>query len=238
MTHGIMEVRKFMSSLFFSNEFKLSDIRNQNTINIFSDASIIKKKHGKFLGCYGTIAVYGDNIIEEKYRIASNTTVNNSEIKGIRSSLVLATKFSKYVSRINIFSDSLISILGLRDYIYNWRYNRETGMLITSDNKPVSNQSIFIECHQILKPIIDKVHLYHQPGHVGAEFEQLIVARNKFARENNINVPIDLNIIRYISCYNDRVDRKSRSQLRVCEKGVRYEDPVYFTTKGPISKIR
>ena len=95
---------------------KLYDFYNFDTLNIFCDASITGK-YGNQTGCYGVVAVYLDNIVDECYKLVSNTTSNQSELKGLRAAISMANKYKNNYKNINIFCDSQVSILGLRDYI-------------------------------------------------------------------------------------------------------------------------
>lgn len=226
-----------MNSLFFKETtIKLNDFYNSNTLNIFSDASIMGK-HPNFTGCYGAIAVCKDDIIDSTYRIASHTTNNESEIKGIRTAISLAYKYSKKYKFINIFSDSQISVFGLRDYIYNWNYH--DGVLTGYGNKEIKNQSIFIESHYLIKELILNndviVKIYHQSGHVGNDFNSIKEAAWIFRKSNKIVGNIDLNFIRYISTYNNYIDHTSRSYLRRCNHNITYCDPIYFVPKDKIN---
>lgn len=214
-----------------NNTFELADFYNKYTLNLFSDASILKNKN-KFTGCYESVAVVEDTIIDSEYRIATDTTVNESEIKGIRLSLSLAVKYFNQFERINVFSDSQISIFGLRDYIYNWRCKNNT--LYSSLKKPVKNQSIFIECFNIMKDfqLFSKVSLLHQSGHVTNNYYDLQSAANTFRASNRIPQDIDINLIRYISTYNNFVDNDSRTRLRMFDKSKQFFDPIsFYTTK-------
>lgn len=215
------------------NKFTLniSQFYNKNTLNIFSDASIMGKT-GNQTGCYGVIAVVEDNIIDSTYRLVSNTTNNNSEVKGLRAALDLAIKYKDKYKDINIFSDSLISINGLREYIFNWRYNQNDGLLYSSMNKPVVNQEIFIEARDMLD-ILEKskciIRLYHQSGHVSNNYNDIVKAGDCFIKYNNINAKVDLNLIRYISIWNNYVDTTSRSLLKRNKKNdTEYIDPIQF----------
>ena len=134
-------------------DIQISQFHNENTLNIFSDASIIGRR-GEFTGCYGAVAVVKDDIIDQNYRIVSYTTNNNSEIKGIRSAIDIAIKYKDIYPFINIFSDSQVSINGLRSYIYGWRINPNDGLLYTKMKKRVSNQEIFVEAGKILDRIV------------------------------------------------------------------------------------
>lgn len=224
------------NGLFFTQGLNLDYFYNPQTINIFSDASILKRKKS-FLGCYGSVAVTGDNILEKKYRLVSNTTVNNSEIKGIRASIIFAIKYANMFDRINIFSDSEISVFGIRDYIYRWKF--KNGQLYTSAGKPASNQEIFIECAQLLNHpnLYSKVSIFHQNGHIDNSYSKLQKAAKTFSQSNNIVGKIDLNLIRYISTYNNLVDKESRSFLIRSDKSIQYEDPISFFAKERIRKV-
>lgn len=97
---------------------ELPQIYNKDTLNIFSDASMINSSEPKLgTGCYGAVAVCGDQIIDSFYRISSRSTNNSCEIKGLRAAILLANKWKGQFSFINIFSNSQISVFGLKDYI-------------------------------------------------------------------------------------------------------------------------
>ena len=217
------------------NDFgvELSQFYNDNTLNIFSDASIDKNS-----GCFGVVAVIGDNIIDTRYRLISDTTSNNSEIKGIRSAIDIALKYRDKFQYINIFSDSLISINGLREYIYSWKYNEKTGLLYNSTRKPVANQSIFIEAKSMLNLLEESksiISIYHQSGHVSNNYNSILKAGDCFKKYNHINGKIDLNLIRYISVLNNYVDHTSRSILKQNRKNTTYyTDALEFMYRGDL----
>lgn len=229
--------------LIYKNDFANPDdmvfmvdmLKNPDTINIFSDASMrVRSKQNNTLdSCYGAVAVNKDNIIDELFRVSSDTTVPAAEIRGLRCALRLAMKYRYNYKVINIFSDSQIALFGLRDYIYGWKYNK--GNLCTKYSaKAVKNQELYIECFQILNELrtTNIVNLYHQPGHVDNGLEALKEAIKVFKTSNNIRGRVDYNTIRYISLYNNYVDNKSRSFIRginVYENY--YQDPLIFYPK-------
>jgi ribonuclease HI len=219
----------------------LSSIYNQDTLNIFSDASIHKNMYTTN-GCYGVVAVCRDIILNSSFKLVSDTTSNNSEIKGLRAAVCFADMYKTNFKYINIFSDSQISIFGLRDYIYKWRFNNKDGMLYGSAGTPVKNQEIFIDAFNILAFALQynpNIRLFHQSGHVGNDYDKLRKAAAVFRSSNNINGNIDLNLIRYISTYNDYVDKTSRSILLKNIKllnNSKFIDPVSFYAKNKISR--
>lgn len=217
----------------------MSQFYNRETLNIFCDASIIGKNQ-KYIGCYGAIAVIKDDIVDSIYRMVSETTNNNCEIKGIRAALTLANRYKYYFKYINIFSDSQISVFGLRDYIYNWKYNPKNGLLYGSTGSPIVNQEIFIECHNMIielelyRDCI--IRLFHQSGHVDNGFGAIKDAAASFKKFNNVHGTVGYDFIRYISTYNNYVDNMSRSILRRSDKTKKYVDPIIFQAQGKIYK--
>lgn len=219
-------------------DMNLNNFYSMNTLNIFCDASVRKKSKHNFDVCYGVVCVTENTIIDSVYRIASNSTNNEGEIKGLRMALNMAAKWINHFKFINIFSDSKISIIGLREYIYNWKYDKKTGNLKNSSGSFVSNQSIFIECFHLLsyldkiKP--NKVQLFHQRGHISNNINDLRKARNSFKKENHIYANVDLNLINYLSTWNNYVDHTSRSTLLRADLNYNYHDPIEFYLNNPL----
>ena len=228
------------NGLFFVDQsVTLSQFYNSETLNIFCDASIIGR-HKNFTGCYGVVAVVEDNIIDSCFRLVSHTSSNNSEIKGLRAAISMANKWKYNFKSINIFSDSQISIFGLREYIYKWKYNPNNGLLYGTAGTPIANQEIFIESHNMLMELSKiqniPICIFHQSGHVDNSYNKLREAAAVFIRSNNVRGNVDLNFIRYISTYNNYVDQNSRSILRRSNINLEYIDPVYFEAKGKINR--
>lgn len=224
----------------YCTNFTMQMINNKNTLNIFSDASM--RKRGNILdSCYGSVAVCQDDIVDELFRINSECTVPAGEIRGIRCSLSLADKWKYMFKNINIFSDSQIALFGLRDYIYNWKYNPADNMFYNGRNKLnlVKNQELYLECFQLLNILkqTNIVNLYHQCGHVDNGKDNLINAIEVFKKSNNIHGKVDYNTIRYISIYNNYVDSKSRSFIRRTNTYENiYYDPVSFYPQSDLPK--
>ena len=217
---------------------ELSQIYNTNTLNIFCDASMTGANSKSAHGCYGSVAVSRDDILDGYYRISSFSTNNECEIKAMRSALILADKWKQDFPLINIFSDSQISVFGLREYIYKWKYNKKEYKLYNSSGSPVANQSIFVECHYLLMDLAQKckICIYHQSGHVTNGYFNLKEAGYQFMKSNYVNGVLDLNLIRYISTYNNYIDSTTRSLLRRTNLKEIKRDPIIFIPKGRIYK--
>ena len=211
-----------------------------NTLNIFCDASVRKRGEDSFDACYSVVAVNENTVIDSDTKVISNSTNNGGEIRGLRLALSIANKWINKYDFINIFSDSKISIIGLREYIYNWKYNEKTGKLINRSGTPVANQEVFIECYYLLsnldrlKP--NRVQLLHQRGHINNDIRSLCKARKSFKKENHINADVNLNLINYISTWNNYVDYNSRSTLRHTSHKINYTDAIEFYLDSPLIK--
>ena len=191
---------------------------NDETVNIFTDASIIKTISGETIGCAGNNIIIGNTIMGQPRMIIRNSTNNNSEITAIYMAVINALMYKNIYKCINIFSDSKICIFGLREWIYNWIKNSTPdGILISSQGKPVANQDIIL---RIIYFIIDHdlhVNFYHINGHVNVNNpDQLLSARETFKTSNNIKHEVDLELIRKIEIANDAVDNFTRNQLNEC----------------------
>ena len=132
----------------YADNFSIDIFKTNDILNLFSDASMrtVSKKDHVLASCYGSVAVNKDTIIDEWFRCQSESTVPAAEIRGIRCSLILALKWRHMFRTINIFSDSQIAVFGLRDYIYNWKYNPEEERYYLGNRKSeVKNQELLIE---------------------------------------------------------------------------------------------
>ena len=203
---------------------------NPETLNCFSDASM--RKISKVMNtCAGSIAVCCDNIVDELCTVTSDCTVPAAELRGIRNSLSLAYKWRNQFRVINLFSDSLISIYGLRDSIYKWRFNYNDGSYYLKNNI-VKNQELIIECNMLVQELQRNnniVNIFHQKGHVKNDIQELREAIETFKRSNHFNGKVDYNFIRSISTYNNYIDEKTRSIIkRVNLMENYYQDPIYF----------
>ena len=202
----------------------LSSIYNKETLNIFSDASTLQVNNIMY-GCFGAICVVEDEIIDYMYMVKEYTTVNECEISGILLGLRFAYKYMGNFKSINLFSDSLISVKGLTEYIYGWKYNNYC--LYNSNHEVVANQALFIEAYDLFQRILlsnPNVRIFWQAAHMKTEnANDLCMAADKFKKNNRYYGSIELNFIRYISQYNNFVDNATRQYLK------RYEQPAYVT---------
>lgn len=210
----------------------INDIFNEKSINIFTDASIMQLPNREYMGAPGYIVVYKDEVIERDCVIIANTTNNNSEIKAIRMGVMAALKYKNacIFPNIRIFSDSLLCIRGLREWIYRWKANPAGTMLISSSGTAVANQDIFLEIANYIVMNNLEIEFFHQRGHISlANPSSVIIATDDF-NKFNYGYNADIELVKQLSYYNNMVDEMTRSHLQAkySESKYIFEDACRF----------
>lgn len=194
---------------------------DKDTLNIFTDSSVKTTEYG-FDSVSAIVALLGDNKVLERVELNRNTTNNYGEMKAIYMGVEAAEEINRYFNPkyINIFSDSRISVLGLKEWYKKWNVVDEEGYSLTGSGNRVANQSVI---WSIIKFIIDhNLHLaiYHISGHVNPDKRGSL---NTFAHKmRTINGDIGSGLIeeedlRKLIEGNDYVDRISRDMVRNSE---------------------
>ena len=191
-------------------------------INLFCDASIDTTRNIACGGCY--IVAQEENIrpspIYYRMYIQHNATNNSAEILAIWAGVTEALKLrqSHPNAIFRLFSDSKISLYGLRDWMKNWIKNMEfrgTEKLISSSGSEVANQQYFIDIYNLIVENGLKIEFYHQRGHVGESGGvSLDIARKQFIKANKVppeNLGLD---IKFLCECNHYIDNSTRSALR------------------------
>lgn len=198
--------------------------KDKYTQNIFCDASIKKStKYNSVLGCSGAISVINTDdgpVINNSLNLVSDKTTNNlSELRAIDLAVMLAD--NKYKT-VNIFSDSQISVYGLRDRLFGWLSGMDMdGIMYSTSGDPVANQDAILNiASRILKKDIF-INMFHQKGHVDIlNYKSLGTAIDCFYTSNDVpKMYINCNDIKIMSSYNNIIDKETRSILDAIEKG-------------------
>lgn len=195
---------------------------NEDTLNIFTDSSVKTMMYG-FDSASAIVALLGDKKVLERVELNRNTTNNYGEMKAIYMGVETAEEINRYFNPkyINIFSDSRISVLGLKEWYKKWNVVDEEGYSITSSGNRVANQSVI---WSIMRFIIDhNLHLaiYHIKGHVNPDKKGALKDYVHKMRVINRDIGsglIDEEDIRKLIEGNDYVDKISRDMVRESEK--------------------
>ena len=191
--------------------------KNDNTLNIFCDASIAKRDNIT-IGCPGVVVPMYINTSPcsyyTNYDILYDTTNNNSEITAILLGVYEALKYKDKYSIINLFSDSKICIEGLRSWIFNWANNiNSEGLLCSSSGSLVANQEVFKRIIWTIQQNNLRIRFYHQKGHVSISSDQSMrKAADVFYNSNKILLNLD--DICTISTFNNTVDIITKNVLK------------------------
>ena len=221
----------------------MTNIFANGTLNIFSDASISKKPNNGYFGCPACIAVARrDNstlsIIDKNFLLLDNTTNNDSEAKAIYLAVCMAFKWRLRYNRINIFSDSNITVNGLNSWIYNWANNVVDGYMFSSSGQEVANQGTFLKIiNMIVNDRID-IRIFHQRGHMNIENPQHLKAARLAIEANGLKVS-DNEIINLCN-FNNYVDNYSRDTLiNNLDKCVSLDFPIqYLLNKDTLKEYK
>ena len=195
------------------------DIFNDRTLNIFTDASMTKNE-GETIGCYGIKTIttneeIADTIFPEQdyicyLGIARHSTNNDSELRGILRGVFFALEFREYFKTINLFSDSMISIMGLKVWLNNWVRNIKNGIMYSTSGEVMNQELIKDIVFTILNNNLN-INLYHQKGHVNSK--NIEHAKHTFIVSNKLDCDVDMKLIETISNFNDIIDRTTRLYL-------------------------
>lgn len=196
----------------------------RNAVNIFTDAStkVINPgtPHQQFLTCPGFVTTINGTVINQGYNIVE-ATVNYAELYAIKMGVEDALKYKDTDLFLNIFSDSKISVFGLRKWFFKYYQNAVGYTLMTSGigskKKPVSNQELILDIVRMILHSNTKLSIYHIPGHIKTnkidsmnKFHEVFHANN-FPDTQKITTTLDIEID--IAKYNDYIDNYTRSKL-------------------------
>lgn len=193
-----------------------ANVDDPRVLNVFTDASLRRISNTETWVGSGTIIVNNNTIIKEDFRVYKNQTSNYAELKAIKLGIDLAHDICRQnpsIMIINLFSDSQISIFGIRDRIFNWRIiNNE---MVGYGNKVIANQDIILEIVQLVLRSNIFIRFFHQKGHTDQcnlyKAKKAFIISNRCVGANELNV--DFDFIKFINRYNQMVDNSSRKIL-------------------------
>lgn len=207
-----------------------SQIFLDGVLNLFTDASIEPLSKGGWNGCAGVVSVFRDfydtktgSGYEDKAEVANmkilyDCTNNIAELTGILLGVEYAIRHQDVFERINLFSDSRISVQALRDWIFNWvQYPRYKNSAHNPNVHLLINTSGTVKNQVLIKNIINAIcmidpnkcdfNIYHCKGHA----TQFKTVQDTFKKFNGFSInEYDASQILY---YNDMVDNATRNYL-------------------------
>lgn len=185
-------------------------------LNIFCDASIksVDDPSIKFMSSGGFVAVDNDVIIDTQLKFMYGCTNNEAEIYSLEMSVLYALSRQNLYDTINIFSDSKICVVGLKEWVFNWTVDKNN-ILYNTSGLAVANQSYFVNIIDNLRYCSKgNINILHQKGHVNTnKIEQVENAQRVFRKTNHFD--ISYNDMVTISKYNDIIDKVTKEDLKL-----------------------
>lgn len=185
--------------------------------DIFCDASVDKSLRGACAGAL--ITERGSPMTQLKTIIQPTGTNNSGEICAVLIGVLSAIEIKENTHEqcvFNIFSDSIISINGCRNWIFNWIANANKNgnyTFVNTSGSPVTNQIYFkLIFNNIIMHDLD-LHFFHQIGHVDNPYKYSKCSEH-FNKINGINLMRLGLTAEGISAHNSYVDHRTRDILR------------------------
>ncbi len=205
---------------------KLKDLFNENSICIFTDSSFKNKSNNKNIAIGTTapaVCIYnGTNLIDQTFNILHNTTTQQGELYAILLG-VMKSYFYRNYKYIRLFSDSQVSIFGIRDRIFKWIRLTNEGQNILGDNGTIKNQDYIMDIVYYILSNNIPLELYHVKGHVKQSYDSILHAKKVFQSSNYITENIDDALIYMISNANNTVDKYSTEMLNKNINNISYD---------------
>lgn len=196
-----------------NRKLEIKDILNKDSIAVFTDASVNNKN---VTVCSGAVTV--DENFDTKYTdvVLSDATVTRGELMAIKIGIEEGLKTGKSI--INLFSDSMVCIKSLREWIFNWEKNgRKFNKLINSSRETVVYSDLLMEIVNIIvKNEHVKINLFHQKGHIGEGNYPYSKIKRLFHTNNGFI--IDDKFIDIMKIYNNMVDNYTRNNLNIAPR--------------------
>lgn len=200
-------------------------IFNCNTVNVFTDASVKKHNDGITESIAGSLLQY--QFYDENHQIKSNeiikctrlipSTNNEGEIYAILMGIQMCIEHkskSKKDYKYNLFSDSKISIFGLREWYKSWISNGIIhNDLINSSGEVIKNKQIFLRCFNSIITSKINIDLIHIRGHMNNDPKKYKQFIDNFVSSNYFSEYPSDDLAMSLIYYNDIVDRTTRDML-------------------------
>lgn len=215
------------------------------TLDIFSDASVLGKvdvvKGNRV--CGGAVSIINGARDLEYHCVMDHATNNYGELTGLYLAVQIAAEYKDVIDEFNIYSDSNISVMGLKEWIYSWiNHMDENGIMYSSSGTEVANQNIIKNIVDFIINTFDpnkhKINFIHCKGHVNINSAFSINTAGVCLARNYRRIPEDLmDRIPYIQKWNNYIDESTRASLIRMQYGVNYKldegkcIPVLFDTK-------
>ena len=202
---------------------KFEKLVDKKKLEIFCDASMRKFPNGRSFGCAGALTVLDNQPYGMPYlKVLPDSTNNESEAMAVYLAVEAAyamTQLFGEFEEIVVYSDSRLSVFGLKVWMENWISMMHNNVLYTKQGVAVSNQNIFKMIYDFLARNDIKIRLLHCKGHVNVlSRKHIITAANVFYESNGF-YPSEAEIIR-LANFNNYIDVATRDNLKFVDSNM------------------
>ena len=176
---------------------------NNNSICIFTDSAYTD---GSI--CAGFCTYRNEIVIDQGYNILHKTTSQRGELLGLYMGIINAIYYYNLGFKVRVFSDSLNSVLAIRERIFKWINATKTGMTIyLGDDGLIKNQDYIMNIVNLILYSGAYIEFYHVKGHVKVDdISSLAHAKEVFKSSNKI-IDVEDELVRLLANANNQVDR-------------------------------
>lgn len=210
-----------------------------NAINVYTDASVTTK-FGQYVSAPGFLLYKGKDLCEVKKMVLQDCSNTFGELYAVKLALEFGTSFCYNGDKkspplpMNIFSDSLVAVNSVREWIAKWVNNSKDRILLNKQNTPVKNQEVLLDIMNTILFFNTNINIYHVNSHLRDNNpKDIYIFKENFKKYNNIELK-DFNLIRHMIRCNNHIDEVTRLHLRRVTDSDNY-DPNSHILRYPLS---
>lgn len=176
---------------------------NNNSVCIFTDSAYTE---GSI--CAGFCTYRNEIIIDQGYNILHDNTSQRGELLGIYMGIMNAIYYFNLGFKVRLFSDSLNSILAIRNRIFKWVQDTRNGSCTyLGQDGSIKNQDYIMNIIYLILYSNIQIEFYHVKGHVKIDdISSLAYAKEVFKTSNGFG-DVEDELIRLLANANNQVDR-------------------------------
>lgn len=193
----------------------METITISNGINCYTDASTMRV-NDTMMSSAGYMIIADGKVINSQYTIIDHVDNSYGELYALFMGIKAVLKYSYRNRPINIFSDSMVSVDGLKTDVFRW--HRESGTLLAGSGGKISYQNVYSHIiHEVVNHHM-KINIYHIMSHMNLRYKE---ERDRFRTcFNGINMKdIGDDTIDELVHYNSLVDEMVKHSLKAFIEG-------------------
>ena len=194
----------------------LPELFNDEIITVFTDASSIAQKHGKYITASAVVVFLGNKIINTGVYSFKDSTISVAELFAVYQGVIMGYQVAKYYDKkiSFLFSDSSFAISGLTNWLQSWIMKHDDGLFYNSSGGIVAHQHLFQSVISFINMTEYNVRLVKIRGHVSTDNN--LSKAITYINNNNYafsSVFLQRTVVHEISRRNNLVDEIARKSI-------------------------